>query len=177
MTRRGLRERRGGSRPITAPLTGRLRRGFTLIELVVTLAIVAILASGAIPLTHLAAQRVKEQDLRSSLRQIREALDAYKQAADSGLIEKKADESGYPPDLETLVSGVENIKNPEKPMIYFLRRVPRDPFAPAHLSAAQSWGKRSYQSPPEDPREGEDVFDVYSTAEGTGLNGIPYREW
>ncbi len=178
MTRQGIGgDWRAAANPGTASRITHPGSGFTLIELVVTVAIVAILASGAIPLTHLATQRVKEQDLRSSLRQIRAALDAYKQAADSGVIEKKADESGYPPNLEVLVSGVENIKDPRKPKIYFLRRLPRDPFASAQLSAAQSWGKRSYQSPPEDPREGEDVFDVYSAAEGSGLNGIAYREW
>ena len=141
-------------------------RGFTLIELIVTVAIVAILASAALPLTQVAVQRGKEQDLRSALRQIRQAIDAYKQAADEGRISRKADESGYPPKLEVLAAGVEDIKSPQKKMIYFLRRVPRDPLAPADLSAADSWGKRSYASPPDDPREGEDVFDVYSMADG-----------
>lgn len=152
-------------------------RAFTLIELVITVAIVAILASAALPLTQIVVQRGKEQELRTALRQIREAIDAYKQAADEGRVARKADESGYPPSLDDLAVGVEDIKSPKKKDIYLLRRLPRDPFAPADLSAAATWGKRSYASPPDDPREGEDVFDVYSLAEGKGLNGVAYREW
>jgi general secretion pathway protein G len=151
--------------------------GFTLIELVITVAIVAILASAVMPLAQLGVQRHKEQELRTGLRQLREAIDAYKQAAEEGRIEKKVDASGYPPNLQALVEGVEDIKKPEKPKIYFLRRLPRDPFAPEHEKAADTWGKRSYESPPDDPKEGDDVFDVYSLAEGEGLNGVPYREW
>jgi general secretion pathway protein G len=152
-------------------------RGFTLIELVVTVAIVAILASGAIPLTHIAAQRAKEQDLRAALRQLRGAIDTYKQASDDGLIEKKSGDSGYPPNLGVLVSGVDNIKNPERPKIYFLRRLPRDPLASEEAKAEETWKKRSYDSPPDNPREGKDVFDVFSKSEGTGLNGVAYRQW
>jgi general secretion pathway protein G len=148
-----------------------------LIELVITVAIVAILASAVLPLSQVAVQRGKEQELRSALRQIREAIDTYKQAADEGRIEKKADESGYPPNLEVLVAGVEDIKKPDKPKIYFLRRLPRDPFALDYEDAQATWRTRSYASPPDEPREGEDVFDVYSRSEGVGLNGVPYREW
>jgi general secretion pathway protein G len=155
----------------------RALRGFTLIELVITVAIVAILASAALPLAQLAMQRTKEQELRTALRQIREAIDTYKQAADEGRIEKKADASGYPPNLAVLVSGVEDIKKPDKPKIYFLRRLPRDPFAPDYAEAKESWALRSYESPPDDPHEGKDVFDVYSHSEGVGLNGVPYKEW
>ncbi|SRR6266850_3026521 len=158
-------------------LTPRPGSGFTLIELVITVAIVAILASVAVPLTELAVQRGKEQELRSALRQIREAIDAYKQAADEGRIEKKADASGYPPELADLVKGVDDIKKPDKPRIYFLRRLPRDPFAADDVKAEATWGRRSYASPPDDPREGADVFDVYSVADGVGLNGVPYKEW
>lgn len=151
--------------------------GFTLIEMVITVAIVALLASAAAPLAQLAMQRHKEQELRTALRQIREAIDDYKQAADEGRIEKKADASGYPPDLAVLVSGAEDIRKPDKPKIFFLRRLPRDPFAPDDQAPGDTWGKRSYASPPDDPREGEDVFDVYSLADGAGLNGVPYRDW
>ena len=126
---------------------------------------------------QIAAQRGKEQELRVALRQIREAIDAYKQLADEGRIARMADESGYPPELGLLADGVEDIKSPQKKMIYLMRRLPRDPFAAADLSAVDTWGKRSYESPPEDPKEGEDVFDVYSKSEGVGLNGIAYREW
>jgi general secretion pathway protein G len=147
-------------------------KGFTLIELVITVAIVAVLASVALPLHELVAQRAKEQDLRRALREIREAIDAYKEASDEGRIEKRVGQSGYPPRLAALVEGVVDQKNPKKERIYFLRRVPPDPF-----TEEGRWGLRSYASPPDAPSEGEDVFDVYSLATGTGINGRAYREW
>ena len=152
-------------------------RGFTLIELIITVAIVAILASAALPLTQIAIQRGKEQELRTALRQIREAIDAYKQSADEGRVTRAADASGYPPSLDALVAGVDDAKLPVRKSIYFLRRLSRDPFAPDNLTAAETWGKRSYDSPPDNPREGKDVFDVYSMSEGKGLNGIAYKDW
>jgi general secretion pathway protein G len=156
-------------------------RGFTLIELVIAVAIVAILASAVLPLNELVVQRAKEQDLRRALREIRTAIDAYKQLCDDGRIagcEKGVPGvSGFPKRLEDLVEGVEDKNSPRREKIYLLRRIPRDPFAASELSAVQSWGKRSYASPPDDPREGEDVFDVYTLAEGKGINGRPYREW
>jgi len=151
--------------------------GFTLIELIITAAIVGILASAALPLAQIAVQRGKEQELRTALRQIRQAIDAYKQAVDEGHVTRAADASGYPPSLDALVVGIDDAKLPVKKSIYFLRRLPRDPFAPDSPPAAQTWGKRSYDSPPDNPREGKDVFDVYSLSEGRGLNGIAYREW
>ena len=153
-------------------------KGFTLIELVITVAIVAVLASVALPLNELIVQRAKEQDLRRALRDIREAIDAYKQAFDENRMVKSAGDSGYPKKLEDLVAGVEDQKNPKKARIYFLRRLPRDPFATEpDQGPAESWGKRSYLSPPDEPREGDDVFDVFSLSTATGINGRPYREW
>lgn len=152
--------------------------GFTLIELVITVAIIAILASVAMPLNELVVQRSKEQDLRRALRDVRDAIDAYKQAADDGRVAKKGGETGYPKRLEDLVAGVEDLKNPKKEVIYFLRRFPRDPLHndPAR-AAADTWGKRSYASPPDDPKEGEDIFDIYTLAPGKGINGQLYRQW
>jgi len=153
-------------------------RGFTLVEVLITLAIVAVLATMVLPLAELSVKRVKEQELRRNLREIRTAIDAYKQAADEGRINKALGDSGYPKSLEILTEGAEDIKSPNKTRIYFLRRLPRDPFASdAAQSAADTWGKRCYASPPEDPKEGDDVYDVYTFSQDTGINGIPYREW
>jgi len=152
-------------------------RGFTLVELVVTAAIVGVLATVTLPLAQLTVQRHKEQELRTALRQIREAIDAYKKAADEGRVARKADESGYPRSLDLLVAGVEDVKQLDRHKIYFLRRLPRDPFADAAAEPARSWGRRSYASPPDAPSEGADVYDVYSLAPGAGLNGLPYRSW
>jgi general secretion pathway protein G len=153
-------------------------RGFTVIELVVTVAIIGVLVSVALPLAELSVRRTKEQELRHALRQIRTALDEYKRAGDEGRIERKADDTGYPPSLEVLSQGTENSKDAARKKVYFLRSVPRDPFhTEGKTPAAQTWGLRSYASPPDAPQPGKDVFDVYSLAPGAGLNGVPYREW
>lgn len=151
--------------------------GFTLIELLVTVAIVAILASVAMPLSELSHQRVKEQELRQSLREIRTAIDAYKQAVDEGRIQRSLDQSGYPTKLSVLVEGVTDARSPVSKKIYFLRRIPKDPFAVEADDRESSWGKRSYDSPADAPRKGRDVYDVYSLSDRIGLNGVPYREW
>jgi general secretion pathway protein G len=153
-------------------------RGFTLIELVITVTIVGLLATVAMPLAELTVKRGKEQELHAALREIRTALDGYKRAADQGRIEQEADASGYPPSLEVLVTGVEDSASPERKKIYFLRRLPRDPLFPdGSAEPAGTWGLRSYASPPDEAQAGDDVYDVYSLATGKALDGSAYRNW
>lgn len=152
--------------------------GFTFVEMIATLAIIAILTSICLPLAEVTTQRRKEEDLRAALRRIRDGLDAYRRAFDEGRIKRTAGDSGYPKTLRVLVDGIEDAQNPEGSRIYFLRRLPRDPMgSDSSLLPDQTWGKRSYASPPNAPKAGKDVFDVYSLSEGKGINGIPYREW
>lgn len=152
--------------------------GFTLIELLITVAIVATLASIAMPLSELAVQRGKEQDLRRALRELRDGLDAYKRASDEGRIQRSPDQSGYPPTLLVLVEGVTDAKSTSGAKIHFLRRIPRDPLhADPTVAPERTWALRSYESPPTDPRPGKDVFDVRSLSERKGINGTPYAEW
>jgi len=155
--------------------------GFTLIELMVSLTIVAIMASVATPMVQLTLQRQKEQQLRESLREIRRAIDGYKKAADDGRIKKNADATGYPPNLQILAEGVQDMKDPKRKMLRFLRRVPQDPMLrlqqTAGVSPSVGWGLRSYDSPPESPRYSQDVYDVYSLSTQTGINGVPYAQW
>ncbi|MCD2518911.1 type II secretion system GspH family protein [Massilia sp. G4R7] len=154
------------------------RRGFTLIELLVTLAILALLGTMVVPVAQITAQRRDEAELRRGLREIRAGIDAYKKASDEGRVAKAAGATGYPPRLEMLVEGVRDMRSPKEAKIYFMRRLPRDPFhSDPETPDAETWGKRSYVSEPDEPKEGDDVYDVYSTSEKPGLNGIPYRRW
>ena len=152
-------------------------RGFTLIELMVTLALIALFSTLALPLQELAVKRGQEVELRSALRQIREALDAYKQAGDDGRIVVQSGDSGYPKSLTLLVTGVKDAKSPTEAPIHFLRRIPRDPFADPKLKPEDSWGQRSYLSEYDRPQRGNDVYDVYSLSPDTGINGVPYGQW
>ena len=151
--------------------------GFTLVEMVVVVAIIGILASAAMPLVQFSQHRLKERELRHALREIRSAIDAYYKAVGEGRIARKADATGYPPTLDVLADGVADARLPDARKIYFLRRIPQDPFAPPGTPAADMWGLRSYASPSDEPKAGDDVFDVYSLATGTGSNGAPYRAW
>lgn len=166
------------------PVASSNANGFTLIELVVTVAILGVLAMMAVPMLEATAQRQKEAQLRAALREIRGAIDAYHEIVAEQRQTKKIrievphDSFGYPPDLDTLANGVTDISQPDNRLIYFLRRLPRDPFHPDPATpAAETWGLRSYASAPDEPRAGEDVFDVYSLSDRKGLNGVAYREW
>ncbi|WP_284616243.1 prepilin-type N-terminal cleavage/methylation domain-containing protein [Aquabacterium humicola] len=153
-------------------------RGFTLVELLITLAILALLAVLVAPVARVTDQRAKERELRLALREIRTAIDAYKRASDQGRIRKSAGSSGYPPTLARLVEGEEDQADPRRRKIFFLRRVPGDPLAEhASLRAESTWQLRAYDSEADDPKEGDDVYDVRSKSRSVGLNGVPYHEW
>lgn len=156
-----------------------MMRGFTLIEMMVTVAIVGLLASVALPMAELVSKRTREQELHRALREIRDALDRHRRAVEEGRVIQSIGSSGYPATLQVLVDGVPDAASADKnARIYLLRRIPRDPLcADPQLPDEATWGKRDYRSTADDPREGEQVFDVYSRAPGVGLNGIPYRNW
>lgn len=153
-------------------------RGYTIIELVVVMLVLSVLASVSFPIVEMKVQRDKEEELKRALWEIRDALDAYKRAADAGLVFKAAGASGYPPDLQSLVTGVDAIAaNAQGKKLHFLRRIPRDPFGDPTRAPEEMWGLRSYESSADRPQPGGDVYDVYSLSSRTGLNGIPLRQW
>jgi general secretion pathway protein G len=155
-------------------------RGFTLIEVSVALAVMSVLMLGAIPIYRAEQLRAKEKDLRLALMQIRQGLDDYKRAADEGRIAKPSGGNGYPQSLEVLVRGAQKVGTQKPEWVYFLRRLPRDPFAPEELSglpAASTWDTRAYSTPPDAPSAGVDVFDVFSKSKKLSLNGTPYNKW
>lgn len=151
-------------------------RGFTLIELMVVTAVLSIMAMLVWPVAEVADTRQRERELREALWQIREALDAYKKAVDQGQV-ASSNTSGYPPSLDVLVEGVPDAHASEGTMRYFLRRIPRDPFAPRDIPDQKTWGLRSFDSPADQPSEGSDVYDVHSRSDRVGTNGVPLRLW
>ena len=150
-------------------LNSRGERGLTLVELIVAVAILAILAGSSMPLARTVVRRDKERELRRDLWEMRDAIDRYKDAADRGAFQIKVGTEGYPPDLETLVKGIDS--NGKK--LRFLRRVPVDP-----MTGNTDWGLRSMQDDPDSESwGGQNVFDVYTKAQGTALDGTKYSEW
>jgi general secretion pathway protein G len=151
------------------PMRRKGERGLTLVELIVTVAILAILAGGAAPIARYKIKRDKERELRYDLWTMREAIDKYKDAADKGAFQTKVDSQNYPPDLETLVEGVDV----QSKKVKFLRRIPIDP-----MTGKQEWGLRSMQDDPtSDSFGGQSVFDIYSKSQGTALDGTKYSDW
>ena len=154
----------------------RSARGYTFVELLIVVTLLSILAAAAMPLVRVTVRRQKEAELRYSLREVRIAIDRYKDAVDRGLIggtNVRLGSEGYPPDLKTLVEGVQVTGDASGRKLKFLRRVPLDP-----ITNSTDWGLRSYQdSPDANSWGGQNVFDVYSKAQGRGLDGIPYRQW
>jgi general secretion pathway protein G len=151
-------------------------RGFTFIELLVVTTLVLILASAIQPLARVTVQRTREVELRRVLREMRTAIDKFKDAADQGMIpttELKANNEGYPPDLETLVEGVSVANDATGRKLKFLRRIPVDP-----TNGDAEWGMRAYQDKPDATTwSGQNVYDVYSKNQGTALDGTKYRDW
>jgi general secretion pathway protein G len=151
-------------------------RGYTFIELIIVSTMILVLAAAIMPLTRVTMQRAREAELRHALREMRTAIDKFKDAADTGLIgtlDLKAGAENYPPDLQTLVDGVTAANDATGRKLKFLRRVPIDP-----MTKGTEWGLRSYQDDPKSTRwGGQDVFDVHTTSEGTGLDGTKYKDW
>jgi general secretion pathway protein G len=160
--------------PATSRRVARSReRGLTLAELIVAAAILLILSSAAVPLARVQLRRNQEKELRIVLREIRTAIDRYKDAADLGLIQVELGTEGYPPDLETMVEGVSLLNSPEEKKLRVLRRIPVDP-----MTNSTDWGLRAYQDEPDSTSwGGENIFDVYTKSPATALDGTPYSKW
>ncbi|MDT8997654.1 prepilin-type N-terminal cleavage/methylation domain-containing protein [Paucibacter sp. APW11] len=153
-------------------------RGYTLVELLVVLAVMGLLAGLAMPLAEMTVQRERERELRRALWEIRDAIDGYRQACEQGVIVQARKGPPYPASLKELTEAHEDQRaSHQGELRRFLRRVPRDPFAEPGLPAEQTWGLRSYASDADKPQAGNEVYDVYSRATGTGLNGIPLSQW
>ena len=147
-------------------------------ELLVTIAILALIATMALPIVEIRVKMDQERALRTALREIRDALDAYRRAHDEGRIARVEGESGYPPSLLGLIRGVTDETDPAGRKLRFLVEIPRDPFnTDRKIPAEQTWGLRSYESDPDNPSQGRDVYDVYTLASGIGINRVPYRDW
>ena len=147
-------------------------RGMSLVELIVAFTILLILTTAALPLARVKVKRERERELRYVLRQMRDAIDRYKDAADRGLIQVEVGSEGYPPDMETLVNGVDMVGQVDK-KFKFLRRIPRDP-----MTNSDEWGLRSMQDDPQSMSwGGENLFDVYTKSQGTALDGSQYADW
>jgi general secretion pathway protein G len=145
------------------------QRGMTLVELIIAIAIMAILATAVLPISRNVVKREREKELRAALWQMRNAIDRYKDYADQGKFQVKLDSDGYPPDLQTLVNGVDVAGK----RIRFLRRIPMDP-----MTHSTDWGLRSEQDDPDsDTWGGQSVFDVYTKSQGTALDGTKYKDW
>src|SRR5580692_10751788 len=151
------------------PIRKRSERGLTLMELIVTVAILAILASAAVPVARFKVKRDRERELRRDLWEMRDAIDHYKDAADRGAFQTKVDSQNYPPDLDTLVNGVDV----QGKKLRFLRKIPVDP-----MTGKTEWGMRSMQDDPDSSSYGgQSVFDVYSKSQATALDGTKYSDW
>lgn len=152
-------------------------KGFTLVEILVTLTLISLIASMAFPLIQLDQKRQQERELKEALSQIRIALDEYKQATDEGRVYKPVNSSGYPKSLHELVDGVTDLKDIKGRKIYFLRRIPTDPVVPDKTTGIDSWAMRSYASPSNAPEAGDDVYDIRSKSKKSAINGTTYDTW
>lgn len=169
----GTAIRAPGSSRLWGRREGRGQKGLTLVELIVAATILSVLSTAALPLARVQLRRERERELRRTLREMRTAIDRYKEAADRGMIQIKLGTEGYPPDLQTLVDGAQITNSPDDKRLKFLRRIPQDP-----MTNSTDWGLRSYQDEPDSTSfGGQNVFDVYTRSQGTALDGSQYSEW